>query len=110
MSLKKQINGGNSYETERLLIRPISPEDGELIFKLYNSPKFIQYIGDRNIKSIADAEEYIKSRFLPQFERLGFGNYLVMTKDGNEKIGGVGIFEREGLDIVDIRILPAGRI
>lgn len=102
MSLKKQINGGNSYETERLLIRPISPEDGELIFKLYNSPKFIQYIGDRNIKSIADAEEYIKSRFLPQFERLGFGNYLIMTKDGNEKIGGVGIFEREGLDIVDI--------
>lgn len=80
----------------------MSLEDKELIFRLYNSPKFIQYIGDRNIKSVEDAANYIKNRFLPQFERLGFGNYLVMTKEGNEKIGGVGIFEREGLDIVDI--------
>lgn len=80
----------------------MSLEDKELIFRLYNSPKFIQYIGDRNIKSVEDAENYIKNRFLPQFEKLGFGNYLVMTKEGNEKIGGVGIFEREGLDIVDI--------
>ncbi|QIY91711.1 GNAT family N-acetyltransferase [Chryseobacterium gallinarum] len=102
MSLKIQPNADKIYETERLIIRPMSLEDKELIFRLYNSPKFIQYIGDRNIKSVEDAANYIKNRFLPQFERLGFGNYLVMTKEGNEKIGGVGIFEREGLDIVDI--------
>ncbi|KFF73980.1 GNAT family acetyltransferase [Chryseobacterium sp. P1-3] len=102
MSLKIQPNADKIYETERLIIRPMSLEDKELIFRLYNSPKFIQYIGDRNIKSVEDAENYIKNRFLPQFEKLGFGNYLVMTKEGNEKIGGVGIFEREGLDIVDI--------
>ncbi|AKK72556.1 GNAT family acetyltransferase [Chryseobacterium gallinarum] len=102
MSLKIQPNADKIYETERLIIRPMSLEDKELIFRLYNSPKFIQYIGDRNIKSVEDAENYIKNRFLPQFEKLGFGNYLVMTKEGNEKIGGVGIFEREGLDIMDI--------
>ncbi len=80
----------------------MSPEDRDLIFELYNSPKFIQYIGDRNIKTLDDAENYIVNKFLPQIERLGFGNYLVLTKEGNEKIGGVGIFEREGLDILDI--------
>jgi [ribosomal protein S5]-alanine N-acetyltransferase len=105
MSLKnqeKQQNADNFYETERLILRPMNAEDAEFIFELYNSPKFIQYIGDRGIKTIADAENYIKNRFLPQFEKLGYGNYLMMTKEGNHKIGGVGIFEREGLDVVDI--------
>ena len=105
MSLKKQPDQpgkNNHYETERLIIRPMSPEDKEFIYELYNSPKFIKYIGDRGIRTVSDAEEYIRSRFLPQLERLGFGNYLIITKDGSHKIGGVGIFEREGLDVVDI--------
>lgn len=80
----------------------MSLDDAEFIFELYNSPKFIRYIGDRNIKTLSDAESYIKTRFLPLFEKLGFGNYLIVTKDENQKIGGVGIFEREGLDVVDI--------
>lgn len=90
------------YETERLIMRPMSLEDGEFILDLYNRPKFIKYIGDRNLKTVSDTENYIKSRFLPQFEKLGFGNYVIITKEGHHKIGGVGIFEREGLDIVDI--------
>jgi RimJ/RimL family protein N-acetyltransferase len=102
MSLKNPQNADKFYETERLLIRPMSLEDAEFILDLYNRPKFIQYIGDRNIKTVADAENYIKNKFLPQLEKLGYGNYLVLTKEGNHKIGGVGIFEREGLDVVDI--------
>lgn len=105
MILKNQTNPQNAdnfYETERLIIRPMSLDDKEFIFELYNRPKFIKYIGDRKLKTISDAENYIKNRFLPQIEKLGFGNYLVLTKEGNHKIGGVGIFEREGLDVVDI--------
>lgn len=102
MSLKNQPNENNVYETERLILQPMSPEDRDFIFDLYNRPSFIKYIGDRNIKSIADAENYIRNRFMEQFERLGYGNFLVVTKDTGEKIGGVGIFEREGLDVVDI--------
>ncbi|KMQ69800.1 GNAT family acetyltransferase [Chryseobacterium sp. FH2] len=105
MSLKNQTNPQNAddfYETERLIIRPMSLDDKEFIFELYNRPKFIKYIGNRNIKTVSDAENYIKNRFLPQMEKLGFGNYLIVTKEGNHKIGGVGIFEREGLDVVDI--------
>lgn len=102
MSLEKQPNADNAYETERLIIRPVSVEDKDLIFELYTSPKFIQYIGDRGIKTIEDAENYIKNRFLPQIERLKYGNYVLITKDNHQKVGSVGIFEREGLDIVDI--------
>lgn len=80
----------------------MSVEDADLILELYNMSSFIKFIGDRNIRTLEDAENYIQSKFLPQFEKLGFGNYLIVLKEGNQKIGGVGIFEREGLDIVDI--------
>ena len=81
----------------------MSREDRDFVFELYNRPKFIQHIGNRNVNSIEDAENYILTRFVPQIEKMGFGNYLLITKEGNEKVGGaVGIFEREGLDIVDI--------
>jgi [ribosomal protein S5]-alanine N-acetyltransferase len=103
MSLKNLQDADKIYETERLILRPMSLDDGEFILDLYNRPKFIQFIGDRHLKTVEDAENYIKNRFLPQMERLGYGNYLMITKDDNhKKIGAVGIFEREGLDVVDI--------
>lgn len=89
-------------ETDRLILQPISVEDSQLIFELYNSPKFIKFIGDRNIRNLQDAENYIKERFLPQLERLGFGNYLIIRKSDGKKMGGVGVFERDGLDVHDI--------
>lgn len=99
-NLPKKEN--NFYETERLLIRPVSVDDADIIFQLYNMPNFIKFIGNKNINSLSDAENYIKSKFLPQIEKRGFGNYILVLKEGNQKIGSVGIFEREGLDVVDI--------
>lgn len=89
-------------ETERLLLKPISVSDSEFIFELYNSPNFIKFIGDKGIKSVEDAENYIVTKFLPQLGRLGYGNYLITLKSSGEKIGSVGIFEREGLEVHDI--------
>ncbi|KQT22427.1 GNAT family acetyltransferase [Chryseobacterium sp. Leaf404] len=92
----------NFFETERLIIRLISLDDAELIFDLYNTPNFIKFIGNRHITNLEAAENYIENRFFPQIDRLGYGNYTVILKDGNLKIGAVGIFEREGLDVSDI--------
>lgn len=91
-----------TIETERLILKPANIEDADFFLELYNMPSFIRYIGDRNIRSAKDAEDYIKARFLPQFEKLGFGNYVVILKENQSKIGAVGIFEREGLDVLDI--------
>ena len=91
-----------NYETERLILKPADIEDADFFLKLYNLPSFIQFIGDRNLRTKEDAETYITSRFLPQIETLGFGNYVVIHKELNKKIGAVGIFEREGLDVLDI--------
>lgn len=89
-------------ETERLLLREISVKEAGFILELYSSPNFIKYIGDRKLRTLNDAENYIKEKFLPQFAGLGFGNYLITQKSDGQNIGAVGIFVREGLETPDI--------
>ena len=91
-----------NIETDRLLLIPVSLEDADFICKLYNSENFIEFIGDKNIRSVDDARDYIQKRFLPQIEKLGFGNYIIIRNEDREKIGSVGVFERDGLDVHDI--------
>jgi len=91
-----------NYETERLILKPADVEDADFFLKLYNLPTFIRFIGDRNLRTKEDAEKYIQNRFRPQIEKLGYGNYVVIHKELNEKIGAVGVFVREGIDVPDI--------
>lgn len=88
--------------TERLILKPTIEEDAEFIFELLNTPKWLKFIGDRNVNSSIDAAEYIKTRMLPQLERLGYGNYTVVRTSDNIKIGTCGLFDREGLEGIDI--------
>lgn len=91
-----------TFETERLLLKPTSKEDSDIILELYNTPKWIEFIGDRKVKNSTDAEAYIETKILPQFERLGYGNYTVIRKLDGKKIGCCGLFDREGLEGIDI--------
>lgn len=91
-----------TFETERLIIRPTVESDAEFIYELVNTPKWRRYIGDRNIKTVENATEYIKERMKPQLERLGFSNYTLIRKEGNRKIGTCGLYDREGVKGIDI--------
>ena len=91
-----------SFETERLNLNPTSIEDAQFIFELLNSPKFINNIGDRNIKTLEDAKTYILEKTQPQFNEMGFGNYTMKTKSDGIKIGTCGLYKREGLKNIDI--------
>lgn len=90
------------HETKRLLLKPTNEEDAEFILSLMNTPKWLQFIGDRNVKSIQDAIDYIKENIQPQFGRLGYGNFTVIRKHDGAKMGSCGLYDREGLDGVDI--------
>ena len=54
------------------------------------------------MNTLDESREYLKSRNLPQIEKLGYGNFTLIKKDTGEKIGSCGLFHREGLDVVDI--------
>ena len=47
-------------ETSRLILSELKTEDAAFILKLYNDRDFIFYIGDKGIRSIKDAEKFIK--------------------------------------------------
>ena len=91
-----------SFETKRLFIRPTDIEDSAFILKLLNTPKWLKYIGDRSIKTIKDASVYITNKMLPQLQELGFSNYTVIRKSDGIKIGTCGLYNRNGIDGIDI--------
>lgn len=88
--------------TERLLLRKFIEEDASFIQELLNTPSWIKYIGDRNVKSIEDGKNYITERFIPHYQKMGFGFYAVISKDSKTCIGMCGLVKRDGLDGVDI--------
>lgn len=98
-----------TFETERLLLNHTTERDAEFIFELLNTPKWIQFIGNRNIQTLADAEKYIQIKMTPQFERLGFSNFTITRKSDKTKLGTCGLYDREGLEEIDIgfAFLPA---
>lgn len=89
-------------ETERLLLRQFSSQDAEFILELLNEPSFIQNIGDRGVRTHADANSYILNVPVASYARNGFGLYLVVLKETGESIGMCGLIKRDGLDDVDI--------
>jgi len=91
-----------SYETNRLLLKPTTVEDANFFLELYNTPDWIKFIGDRNIKTIEAAATFIREKIMPQFDRLGYSNYTVILKSANTKIGSCGLYDREGLEGVDL--------
>jgi len=90
------------FETERLLLRPTSVTDAEFIMELMNTPKWLENIGDRNVKTIDSAKAYVLNKMMPQLQRLGYSNYTILRKSDDVKIGTCGLFDREGLEGIDI--------
>jgi RimJ/RimL family protein N-acetyltransferase len=92
----------DKIETKRLLLIPSSEKDTKFIFELLNSPKWIEYIGDRNIKTLNDAKQYLIEKIIPQYKKKGFGTFTVIRKFDNSKIGTCGLYDREDLEGVDL--------
>ena len=90
-------------ETNRLLLSKINVDDAPFILELMNTPDWIKYIGDRNIKTVEQAATYIQNNQLKCYETHGFGYYKIQVKAENLKtIGTSGLLKRDNLDHVDI--------
>ena len=88
--------------TDRLLINRITLDDADFILKLMNDKDWIKNIGDRGIRTIEEAKEYIRTRFLKTYNEAGFGFYSLILKDTQQIIGIAGLVDREGIDDIDI--------
>ena len=89
-------------ETERTILREVTRDDAEFVLDLLNQPSFIKFIGDRNVRTIAEARDYIESRFTKSYKQFGFGMYAVELKETNAPIGICGFVKRDSLPDADI--------
>lgn len=90
-------------ETQRLILEAFTLNDAPFFLELVNSPNWIKFIGDKNTKTIKDAEIRIKNGHLESYKNHGFGFYKVLLKSENHKpIGTCGLIKREELPEVDL--------
>lgn len=89
-------------ETARLDIRRFTIDDAPFVYRLLNSPTWLTYIGDRNIRGLHDARNYIINGPQASYDQYGFGLYLIALKEDKTPIGMTGLIKRDGLDDVDI--------
>jgi RimJ/RimL family protein N-acetyltransferase len=89
-------------ETERLRIRYMKTEDAEFMLKLLNEPDWIKYIGDRGIRTVDAAKQYIKDGPMTMYEEHGVGLYTVELKEDAVPIGICGLIHRDFLKDVDL--------
>jgi len=89
-------------ETQRLILQRVTVDDAGVILALLNEPSFIRNIGDRGVRTLEDAHDYIINRLIASYKNFGFGMYLVVMKDSGSPVGLCGLIRRDGLDDVDI--------
>lgn len=88
--------------TERLTLRHVTTADQGFMFELVNDPAFIRNIGDRGVRTLADAERYVLDGPIASYEKFGFGMYVVELKETGAPIGLCGFVKRDWLPDVDI--------
>ena len=89
-------------ETERLVLRRLTLDDAEFIFRLVNEPAWLRYIGDKHVRNLDDARTYLRTGPLDMYERFGFGMFLCQLKSTGEPVGSCGLLKRDTLPDPDI--------
>ncbi|MAD77454.1 MAG: GNAT family N-acetyltransferase [Rheinheimera sp.] len=97
-------------ETARLIIRRFTLEDADFIVQLLNDESFIRYIADKQVRSVADAENYLTNGPLASYNSHGFGLNMVLLKHADSgvdaeratPIGMCGLLKRAELSHPDL--------
>ena len=89
-------------QTERLRLRRMAPSDAAFMLGLLNDPAWHRFIGDRGIRTVEGARDYIIKGPMDMVARLGFGFDVVELMENGCPIGVCGLAKRDFLDDVDI--------
>lgn len=92
----------SNLETDHLRLRHLTLEDAGFILELVNEPAWLRFIGDRGVRTLEDARNYILTGPLESYQRFGFGLDVVELKADKSSIGICGLIKREALPDADI--------
>jgi RimJ/RimL family protein N-acetyltransferase len=93
---------GNLIQCERLSLRELGLYDAEFILRLLNEPGFLRFIGDKGVRTLDDAREYLSKGPLESYRRHGFGLYLVLLRRDATPVGICGLVKRDTLVDPDV--------
>lgn len=92
------IDSISQVSSRRLHLTELSGNDHDFILELVNSPGWLTFIGDRNIKSATDAITYIEKIIAnPDIQY-----WTVRLKDEDKPVGIITLIKRQYLDHYDI--------
>lgn len=89
-------------ETPRTRLRWLVPNDASFILELLNQPSWIKNIGDRGVRDLAGAEEYIRNGPVASYAKHRFGLWCVERKADGVPAGICGLLQREYLAAPDL--------
>jgi len=95
-------------ETERLSLREQTEGDAPFILELLNDPGFLENIGDRGVRTVEQARDYILQGAVASYREHGFGLYLVERKEDGAPTGVCGLVKRDHLDFPDLAFPDLG--
>ncbi len=86
----------------RLSLRHFTLDDAPFVLRLLNTPGFLQFIGDRGVRTLSDAENYLRTGPMASYAANGHGLDAVVLHDGDICVGMCGILQRETLPGPDL--------
>jgi RimJ/RimL family protein N-acetyltransferase len=91
----------NVIQTDRLVLRHLDLNDDAFILELLNEAAFLRFIGDKGVRTLGSAREYILKGPIDSYGRHGFGLYATCLLDGTPA-GICGLVKRDGLTDADV--------
>jgi RimJ/RimL family protein N-acetyltransferase len=88
--------------TDRLAIRQFELTDDEFILRLLNEKSFLHFIGDKGVRTLEDARDYLSNGPMASYAAHGFGLFLVAEKASGNSIGMCGLLRRDDQEHPDI--------
>jgi RimJ/RimL family protein N-acetyltransferase len=85
-----------------LVLRRLTLDDAPFMRRLVNEPSWLEFIGDRGVKTEEDAREYLRNGAIASYDRHGFGLWAVVLPGGESPIGICGLVKRDFLEDVDL--------
>ncbi|HXD79399.1 MAG TPA: GNAT family N-acetyltransferase [Puia sp.] len=89
-------------ETPRLTLREFVSDDADFILEILNSPGWLTYIGDRNVKNAEAAKSYLEQGPIKSYREHGFGLLLACRKSDGKPVGMCGLLRRRDLPHPDL--------
>lgn len=88
------------FESKRLILRELTPEDAEQFYLLNTDHEVIRYTGDEPFESIESAKQFLEK--YDQYQKYGFGRWAVILKADNSFLGWCGLKYTLEKDEVDV--------